>query len=507
MLVTLPFVLLLLDYWPLCRTVFSRFSSNLICARLNNRNLILEKVPLFIISVVFSVIAYIAQSQSGAVSTLDKIPAGARFANAAVAYVAYIRQMFLPTNLGVLYPHPRDTLPTWQVVGAVLLLILLTLAVLRIMDRKPYVGMGWAWYIGTLIPVVGFVQVGAQAMADRYTYIPLIGLFIIVAWGIPDLVGRVRNNGSKEIPETGQLSYSSFIRCSVLPITAIIIFIALGICSWIQTKYWQNSIELFKRAVAVTHNNCIALVNLSGVLTKEDKINEAKAYLMRAIEIRPDAKAYNNLAIISEKEGKIDEAIAYFLEAIEYDPNYAGAHYNLANLLAREGRLAEAVSHYKQAIALQPENVKAHVNLAITFARLGKIDEAVYECRKALSISPKNTEAMGKLAEFLADQGKTDEAEGLYRELLRLNPSDAGAHFNLGSLLGTQGKLDEEIAEYRKALQIKPDFAEVHNNLAVALYYKGEYAEAWEEVRLSRKFGIQPAPDFIKALSTKMPEP
>ncbi|MCL6520102.1 MAG: tetratricopeptide repeat protein [Armatimonadetes bacterium] len=348
MLVTVPFVLLLLDYWPLGRTLFSRCSSNLVCTRLSNKRLIFEKVPLFILSILSSIIAYIAQERGGALSSLDKMSLGIRLANAAVSYIAYIRQMIWPTNLGVLYPHPRDTIPILQVIGAIFLLIFLSIIVLRLTGRGPYMGVGWAWYLGTLVPVIGFVQIGAHAMADRFTYIPMIGLFVVIAWRLPELAGCIRIDGKKGELEKEQVSCFRFFRFSILPITAIIVFIAFGICSWVQTGYWQNSIALFKRAVGVTHGNSIAMVNLAGVLIREGRINEAKAYLMRAVELRPGARAYNNLGLVAEKEGKIDKAIDYFLEAIKYDPSYIGAYYNLANLLIRERRIEEAVSYHKK---------------------------------------------------------------------------------------------------------------------------------------------------------------
>jgi len=303
MLVTLPFVLLLLDYWPL-----NRFGKNqpknsnkatmktalfLHCFR--------EKIPLLFLSAVASLVVLLVQSEA----TLVKlIPFKYRLGNALVAYAKYIIKMFWPSRLGILYPHPGSALPTWQVIAAVCILLLISIAVILAGRRHKYLFVGWFWFIGTLVPVIGLVQVGLQAMADRYTYVPLIGLFIIIAWGTADIFGKPR--------------YKTIVPVSA----AIVILSVLSGLTWIQVGHWQNSFTLFEHTAAVTNNNDIMHYNLGSMYLREGKTDEAIKHYSESVKIKPDQPTiHSNLAILYGRQGKYDKAIEHYQEVLKYRPD------------------------------------------------------------------------------------------------------------------------------------------------------------------------------------------
>jgi hypothetical protein len=337
MLITLPFVLLMLDWWPLGRNRKQGYLSYLY-----------EKLPLFTLSAASCVITYVAQQRGGSVATLEVFPLGVRVANAVTAYVAYIGKMFLPSGLAAFYPHPGSSLPVWQTIGAALLLIAITGVVVRLARSYPYLIVGWLWYIVTLIPVIGLVQVGNQAMADRYTYIPLIGLFIIIAWGVTDLTRLSEKN-----------------RAAILTISAICVLVVLIIAAHMQTRYWRDDMTLWKRAIAVTSNNATAYFNLGCDYYFQGDIHEAIRYYREAIKANPRfAWPHYNLAIALEDLGRPKEALYHYYRAVSIAPRFAQAHSNLGLLLANMGRFREAERHYLMAIKADPNYEIARHNLA-----------------------------------------------------------------------------------------------------------------------------------------------
>ena len=414
MLVTLPFVLLLLDYWPLGRFSFGRGGvnpPNPKPSRGRNQgsfplHLVLEKVPFFVLSAISSVLTFFAQGR--AVGSLQRYPLETRIGNALVSYLTYIGKMIWPHPLAVFYPHP-GMLPIWQVAGAGLLLVCGSILVVRAAGKYPYFLVGWLWYLGTLVPVIGLVQVGSQGMADRYTYVPLIGLFIMVAMGVPDALKAWRHRKIALIVSAG-LVLSFFITVARL-----------------QVYRWQTSTILFEHTLAVTANNFLIHNNLGTFLEKQGKIQEAAAHYTQALRIKPNyAEAHNNLGNFLDKEGKIEEAAAHYTEALRIKPNYAEAHNNLGLLLARQGKLEEASAHYTQALRIKPNYAEAH----------------------------------NDLGNLLAKEGKLEEASAHYTQALRIKPDYAEAHNNLGVLLAKEGKIEEASAHYTQALRIKPDYAE-----------------------------------------------
>src|SRR5208337_991784 len=465
MLVTLPLVLLLLDYWPLGRWPLKSPGSAKKSRAPKPKpgvplgRLIGEKAPLLALVVIFSVVTIYAQKEQGAVAQLAYLPLPGRLANALVAYVTYIVRMIYPSGLAVFYP--REALPLWQVLGAGLTLAFSSLLIIRKTSRHPYLLVGWLWYLGTLVPVIGLVQAGEQALADRFTYVPLIGLFIIVAYGMAELTARWRPAGF------------------LLPVGAGVVLTALMICTWVQVGHWRDSASLFAHTLQVTRNNALAHNSLGIALLSQGKVDQAITHCEEAVRLRPNyAKAHNNLGLALAAQGKMDQAMAHYAEALRLQPNYAEAHNNLGLALAAQGKMDQAVAHYAEALRLNPDLAETHNNLGLALAAQGKMDQAVAQYAEALRLQPNYAEAHNNLGVALAAQGKMDQAVAHYAEALRLQPDYAKAHNNLGLALAAQGKMDQAVAHYAEALRLKPDFAAAHNNLGMALATQGKLDQA-----------------------------
>jgi Flp pilus assembly protein TadD len=436
MLVTLPFVLLLLDYWPLERiqggqlhtaaSAETPLSSRLSKLSLQALRLIWEKVPFFVLAAASSVVTFLAQKSGEAIGSFDLFPLKIRLANALVSYIRYIGKMIWPQKLAVFYPHPDHILSMWQIVGAGLLLATVSLLVTKAGRRYPYLTVGWLWYLGTLVPVIGLVQVGAQAMADRYTYVPLIGLFIIIAWGGGDVVAKWR------------------YRRIVLTVAIGTLILAVMTCTASQVKHWRNSITLFEHALEVTTDNYVA---------------------------------HNNLGNEMTVQGEFDEAIAHYLEALRIKPHYAGAHNNLAVVLARQGRFDQAILHYSEALRLKADSAETHNNLGVALVQLGKIDAAIAHYIRALELQPNYAEAHNNMGNALAEQGNLDDAVFHFYRALELSSGYPKAHNNLGVALARQGKFDEAISHFNEALRLQPDYTQARVNLEIAMQEKRESTE------------------------------
>ena len=366
MLVTLPFVLLLLDYWPLGRGA-ERF-----------RALLLEKIPLLVLAAASSVVTLLVQHGEGAMRSVEDYPVMERLSNAIVTYPAYLAKMVWPRDLAVFYPHPGPALPAWKVVVAALLLILITAGAVRVRRSRPYVLVGWLWYVGTLVPVIGLVQVGSQSMADRYTYLPLIGVFVIVAWGVPDLLPGLR---------------------AWLSAPAVALLLLLSAVTHAQLGVWRSSETLFEHALAVTRNNYVAHNNLGIVLSEEGRVKEALEHYDAALRIEPDyAPLHVNLGNALVKQARPEEAYAHYTRAIELDARSVDAHYHLGLLLARQGGFEEAIGHYNEALAIDPGDPLVHNNLGSALARQGKLEQAVDHFTEAIRHRPGYARAHANLA-------------------------------------------------------------------------------------------------------------
>lgn len=427
MLVTLPFLLLLLDVWPL--------------KRIGNHSigrLVREKAPLFGLVIASSVVTFTVQRSGGAVGGLDAYPFPTRVGNAIASYAEYIRMMLWPSGLAAFYPYPESISPA-IVAGALAVLGAVTFAAIKLARSRPYILVGWLWYLGTLVPVIGIVQVGNQALADRYTYIPLIGLFIILAWGAADVAKRWR------LPRAG------------LATAAAILLIALAVITQRQVGYWNDSTTLWTHALAVTIDNHLAHNNLGRELAEKGRFDEAIAEYNAALRIKPAyATALTNLGAALAKSGKKEDAIRSYTEALRIKPDLPEAHLNLGATLAAEGKSAEAIEHYRTAISLNPNLADAHANLGLALADRGQIGDATTEYKNALRIKPDFVEVHNNLGYALASEGKLDEAIPHFNEALRLKPDFILAHVNLAMTLANAGRKAEAVREFREVLRLDP---------------------------------------------------
>jgi Flp pilus assembly protein TadD len=389
MLVTLPFVLLLLDYWPLRRLNLARL-------RYDNQethtskiasfqtspvlHLILEKIPLLGFSAICIYLSSLSIQRFGIVISTASVPMKLRIANALVSYVSYIKKMVWPHNLAVFYPYPK-TLPLWQVSGAGLLLVCISFLALRALKSKPYLAVGWLWYIGTLVPVIGLVQAGLwPATADRFAYVPLIGLFMAIAWGVPDLVFRWRR------------------RKAGLAVIAATLFPILMITTWLQIQHWQNGVTLFTHNLNVSHNNSLAHNELGNALKQEGKFGKAMFHYSKALQINPNyAEAHNNFGYTLAQQKKYQDAIYHYNEALRIKPTYAEAHNNLGTALLYQGNDKDAIYHYNEALRSNPNYAGAYYNLAKISANQGKTEKTIILYRKALDCNPEMIQALYNL--------------------------------------------------------------------------------------------------------------
>ncbi len=411
MLVTLPFVFLLLDYWPLERLGTKRSLSRLL----------IEKIPLFAVVLTSCIVTFIAQKRGGAAHTLENCSFFVRMANASISYVQYIIKMIWPTHLAVFYPHPGQNVSILYAVVSAAVLLVITILILRSAGNHRYLLTGWFWYLGTLLPVIGLVQVGDQALADRYSYITLTGLFIIIAWGMPELLAKWRY---KKV---------------ALAVPAMLIVLVMAVCTYFQLGYWRNSLTLFQHALDVTGDNYTMHLSISESL---------------------------------REQGRLDEAIYHCSEAVRIKPEGFMAHIRLGYILRDAGRLDEAVGEYRKCLQIKPDDPNTLRILGTIVGQLGRFDEAVKYFTQALRIDPNSAEAHTNMGFALSCQGKLDEAAAHLTEALRLDPDSALAHYHLGRILAQKGKIDQAIAHFKQAVQIDPNDANARNSLNLALTEK-----------------------------------
>ena len=452
MLVTLPFVLLLLDFWPLNRFKYKNnpdFQSDNTSKDGFRRKhwIILEKIPLFIPVLISCILTFFAQKSEGAVLALEALTLKYRVANALVSYVNYVLKMFWPSKLTVYYPHPRYTLPAWQMFGAALLIATVCFWAIRAAKKYPYIVVGLFWYLGTLVPVIGLVQVGEQAMADRYTYIPLIGLFIVVVWGVSDLLKK--------------WYFQKLLFCVFVPI----MLIALSLATFLQLRYWKNGITLFEHAIEVKKNNIMAHNNLATALGSTD-IDRAIYHYKEALRINPaDGFALYNLGTILIQKKDYDGAVLNLTKLLKLNPRHIDARNNLANVLFLKSKPDEAISQYRKILEIDNDNADAHYNLAYVLSTQRKLDEAVLLYKETLRIDPEYSKAHYNLGNIYLNQGKTTEAFRHYTEVIKIKPDYVQAYNKLGLILFRQGKFNKAKVLFSKAIQIDPNYLEAHKNL------------------------------------------
>jgi len=394
-LVTLPFVLLLLDYWPLGRLRPGNFRSL--------HPLIAEKIPLFALAAAACALALAAEGKT--ITPPGKLPLALQLENAVVSYAAYLGQTVWPAGLAPFYPYPKHGLPPWKIAGAMVVVGGIS-SIALLAWRRPYLLTGWLWYLGVLVPMIGLFQVGAFARADRFTYLPQIGLALMIAFGVKELSDSWRHR-------RGMLAFAMLASA-----------LGLAVCSWQQTRVWRTSEALWRHTLAVTATNAFAHNNLGAALAAGSRKAEAMEQFQAALEINPgSAETHFNLAAVLAMQSKTDEAIQSYQTALELKPDYAEANNNLGILLVGRGRTAEAIRCFEQALTDQPDYAEADNNLGIALATSGRLNDAVKSFHKAVGASPGYVDAHLNLANALALQGRTAAAVQQYQATLRLNPN------------------------------------------------------------------------------------
>jgi tetratricopeptide (TPR) repeat protein len=461
MLVTLPCLLLLLDHWPLRR--FQIAKSLAPAPRsgagpaekpgTQNKNkirdvkgpgfgaLLVEKLPFFGLVIVISLATYHAQHQAGTVAEVQDCSISGRVANALASYLKYLGKTFWPTDLAIFYPHPAivhsglSQWPAWQIAAAALALVgISVLAVLRL-GRQPWFATGWFWYLGTLVPVIGFVQVGSQAMADRYTYIPLIGIFVILAWTLAEILP------ARPLARFSQVGISF----------AVLVILACAALTRHQVGYWRNDFTLFEHALAVNEGN---------------------------------APAHTVIAVAYARQGKFGFALAHARAATYAEPGYSGAWYALGDVYDSLGRPQDALRSFQTALRLNPNVIQTWFRLGCIQTGLHQLDEAVQSYRAALRLNPEFAAAHNNLGSTLWTLGQRKEAIQEFVEAVRLNPTAPEKHYNLGTALSDNGQPSEAAKEFAEAIRLKPDYADAHAALGVALVKAGQFADALKEFQI-----------------------
>jgi protein O-mannosyl-transferase len=503
MFVTLPVILLLLDIWPL-----KRFCLQDLGHPRSLVPLLEEKVPLLMIGILFSIVAVVAQMQHpGATSLSGGYPLWVRLVNGMASYGAYLVMTVWPAGLVPFYPHPGEQAPLWKAGLSAAAFTAAAVFALWKSRPYPYLFVGLAWYLVTLLPVIGIFQVGWHAMADRYTYVPLIGIFIMAAWGLTDLAGE-----------------RAWARAG-LAIAAGTVIGVFMILTWIQAGHWKDSVRLFEYVVKASPGNSLAHNNLGSAYQDEGRMQEAIVQYHESIRIQPDfLRAYVNLALAMDREGRSDIAIAFLQHVIVNWPQFGAGramladilkkqdrpseamtgyleslkieeipevHVRLGYLLATEGKTEEAIFHFYRALEMTPSLVDARVNLGILLVKKGMIEEARKQYLTALHYAPDLAEARFSLGNLCLREGKLEEARGHLSEAVQADPGHAGARTNLGVTLGRQGKIKEAAEQLEKAVELNPGSAEARDNLAKAYWMLGRKGDALREVAALKR--IKPA--------------
>jgi len=534
MLVTWPFVLLLLDYWPL-----GRFKPGFI------RALVWEKIPFFCLTLAGSAATMVVQSHSGAVQPLDNLSLSLRLENAVISYCRYGFKILWPEDLAIYYPYTRNLSASW-VVFALILLTGLTALFWIVRRNQPFFLMGWLWFMGTLVPVIGLVQVGSQSMADRYTYLPSIGILIFIGWG------------------AGQLTKSWHHRGLVLSLAGSLVLIFCAVTTRQQISYWRNSETLNLHALAVTKDNDIAHWNLAAAYYLQGRTNESIHEYRESVRINPNyciphmflgnflaAQGHTNEALtelqhavaldpanvdarysigcLLFKMGQTDAGISQFKKAVRFQTNDSGSllalsglllkadqadaaysefqeavrskpadarlRYELGNLLANTPKTDEAIDQFQEAIRLQPDLFEAHNNLASLLSKKGRLDQAVAEFQKAIGLKPDLADAHFNLGTIYLKTGHADKSADEFQTVIRLSPDNATAHYYLGTILIKQGQMNAAVTELQTAIRLQPDYAFAHNKLGIALGSVGHLSEAISEFQAA----VRLKPDYAEA--------
>jgi Flp pilus assembly protein TadD len=413
MLVTLPCVLLLLDYWPL-----DRLGRDWRVFRERLPRLVVEKLPLFLPVGVASVLTILAARTGGsAIATFEVLPVSARLENALVAYADYLKKMVWPTDLAVFYPHPGTSISLGPAVVAGLLLVTISIGIFWTVRKFPYLAVGWLWFLGTLLPVSGFVQAGGQSMADRFTYVPFIGLFIALVWGSAEWLDRSQVGKRRRIA------------------ACVCLLAALLVSTRLQLSYWRDSITLFGHAIRVTEGNFLAQYGLGTAFLDGGKIEDALAQFSAALHIKPkEPNGLYNMGVALKRNGNSQAASWYFSKALEINPSMAIAHNQLGTILLTQGRLEKAINHFLKAVENNSQLVTANNNLGAALMEQGKFEEAIEWYSRAIRLAPNNARIHDNLGIALVQAGKVNQAAQHFSEAIKLDPTYLQAQENLNRL-------------------------------------------------------------------------
>jgi len=510
MLVTLPFVLLLIDYWPLHRIELPHSQSLKQQWRPFYRDalrLVLEKVPLFVMSSIFIFATMLSLRYSGTLKASQITPMDMKIKNAIVSYLLYMGKMIWPTDLTVFYPFP-DSIPLWQVMGSMTIIVTVTAAAIMTIRKYPYIIVGWLWFLGTLVPVIGIIQAGLwPAIAERWAYIPYIGLFIVGAWGGADAVQGMRN------------------RKLVASFTAISIVLILTIMAWRQTGYWKNDFTLFSHSIKVDPDNYVAHVNLGNDYAKQKDSGKAIFHYQEALRIHPnDVLALNNLGHLFNELGEKEKSIWYYSETLRYSPDNADAHYELGSIYAEIGKLDEAMNHFSSVVRIDPSNARAYYNLGVVSVKKGDPGTAVQYFSSAVKLSPEDPEARCSFGLALMNSGRINDAikqfnmvlmvhpdsqdakgyrelalkyqERIRSDILKLEkvyieqPEDSGVLLKLAMHYVAIGDNEKALEALYKLIKLKPDNPDLYYNVACIYARQGKLEEAikWLKMSLNKGF-------------------
>jgi tetratricopeptide (TPR) repeat protein len=509
MLVTLPFVLLLFDYWPLKRITFeshepaSTGKRDIIGVLKEKKTtiikLISEKIPLVILSLISIFISAISITNIGADKYKHFLSMSFRIKNALVSYIKYIYILIIPHNLTFFYTYP-DSVPVLYVIGSLLVIGIITIAAVRRFRKSSYFLIGWLWFLGTLLPVSGLIQGGLwPAIAERWAYVPFIGLYIIVVWGFFEI--------------TSHLKHAKII----IPSAFSLVFFIFMILTSVQASYWKNNFTLYEHAIVVDPNNYVAFDNLGiayyrkgereksiDYFNKSLQINqnnpyahndfaftlqkknpkEAISHYYRAIELSPNfIQPYINLGILFSDLGRLDDAIKILTQALKIDPDTKAIYYNMGTALAKKGENQEAIKYLREGVERDPKNAKAHNNLGAVYMKLGKTDEAIKEFSTAIKIDPGFAESHNNLGILFGQQGKMKESMYYFSEAVRYDPKNAQAHNNLGVIYAKQGNIIAAWDHFNKAIKIDPNDANLHYALALCLKEFGNLSGAIDHLQ------------------------
>jgi protein O-mannosyl-transferase len=472
MLVTLPFLLLLLDYWPLCRFGSAalppgiaqsrgRVKKSLEDRRASLGRLTWEKAPLFFVAGASSIVTFYVQHAGGSVVDFEPLPFEKRLANALIAYVGYLRHAIWPLDLAGFYSHFKPELLSAAPLASATVLVAASCLAFALRRRFPYLLVGWCWYLGTLVPVIGLIQVGGQAMADRYTYLPLMGIYIAFAWGMSDLVMWLR------VPR----ALAGFVAATVLAICAGLTFVQVG--------YWRDTPTLWRRALTVTENNEVANYNYGLYLAHQNQLSDAKRFFGEAVRIAPHWEAaQNNLGLVLNELREPEEAIPHLIAALQLNPQDADAHNNLGTSLFRVGKQEQAIAAFRAALKISPRHRRAHYNLGVALTERYEFSGAAAALMQAVEIDPAYPMVRLALANVFIHEGKFDQAEVSLLDAVRLKPDFADAYDRLGVVQCLRGDPAKATALFRQAIAFEPAMAGAYYDLAHALSKQGKAADA-----------------------------